>query len=148
MIPVLLSYTIQPTQEVLMYSLLNSQSDTTFILSEVAEALEANKEQVKLSTMTPRTTVVSSQRVNDLQVCGFYSSKKISLPPVCSCEFIPANRTRIQRNETARVGSHLEHLQEETAPLQDCEVGLLTSPTSKGSCVWQRKSALCTAHRP
>ncbi|XDV25278.1 hypothetical protein PO909_029222 [Leuciscus waleckii] len=126
-IPVWLSSLTQPEQEVLVYALLDSQSDTTFVLSEVAEALEANKEQVKLklSTMTSRTTVVSSQRVNNLQVRGFYSGKNISLPPVYTREFIPANRLHIPTNETAKAWSHLEHLQEEIAPLQDCEVGLL-----------------------
>lgn len=117
----------QPAQEVLVYALLDSQSDTTFILNEVAEALDASKEQVKLklSTMTSRTTVVSSQKVKDLQVRGFYSGKRISLPPVYTREFIPANKTHIPTNETAKAWSHLNHLQDEIAPLQDCEVGVL-----------------------
>ena len=126
-IPVWLSSTSQPTQEVLVYALLDSQSDTTFVLSEVADALEVDKEQVKLklSTMTARTTVVSSQRVNNLQVRGFYSGEKIPLPPVYTREFIPANRTHIPTGETAKAWSHLEHLQDVIPPLQDCEVGLL-----------------------
>ena len=134
-IPVWLSSMAQPAHEILVYALLDSQSDTTFILSEVAEALKANKEQVKLklSTMTSRNTVVSSQRVNNLQVRGFYSSKKIPLPPVYTREFIPANRTHIPTNDTAKAWSHLEHLQDELAPLQDCEAGI---------------SLDITAHRP
>ncbi|XP_067432783.1 uncharacterized protein [Thunnus thynnus] len=126
-IPVWLSSTSQAAQEVLVYALLDSQSDTTFILSEVAETLEVNKRQVKLklSTMTSRTTLVSSQRVDNLQVRGFYTDKKISLPPVYTRDFIPANRTHIPTDETAKAWSHLEHLQGEIAPLQDCEVGLL-----------------------
>ncbi|KAA0703644.1 hypothetical protein E1301_Tti015510 [Triplophysa tibetana] len=126
-IPVWLSSLTQPEKEVLVYALLDSLGDTTFFLSEVAEVLEADKEQVKLklSTMTSRTTVVSSQRVNNLQVRGFYSGKNISLPPVYTREFIPANKSHIPTNEAAKAWSHLEHLQEEIAPLQDCEVGLL-----------------------
>ncbi len=126
-IPVWISSITQPAQEILVYALLDSQSDTTFILNEVAEALDASKEQVKLklSTMTSRTTVVSSQKVKHLQVRGFYSGKRISLPPVYTLEFIPANRTHIPTNETAKVWSHLNHLQDKIAPLQDCEVGLL-----------------------
>nr|XP_055049264.1 uncharacterized protein LOC129434357 [Misgurnus anguillicaudatus] len=126
-IPVWLSSATQPAQELLVYALLDSQSDTTFVLSEVAEALEASKEQVnlKLSTMTSRTTIVSSQKLSNLQVRGFYSGKKISLPPTYTREFIPVNRTHIPTDETAKAWSHLEHLQEKVAPLQDCEVGLL-----------------------
>ncbi|CAI5635451.1 unnamed protein product [Oreochromis niloticus] len=75
--------------------------------------------------MTSTTTVVSSQRVSNLQVRGFYSSERISLPPVYTRDFIPANRTHIPTNETAEAWPHLEHLQSEIAPLQDCEVGLL-----------------------
>ncbi|KAL6466976.1 hypothetical protein MHYP_G00247800 [Metynnis hypsauchen] len=117
----------QPAQEVLVYALLDTQSDTTFVLREVADALEADKEQVKLklSTMTSRTTVVSSQRMKDLQVRGFYSSKKIFLPPAYTRDFIPVNRAHIPTGETAKAWPHLEHLQEDVAPLQDCEVGLL-----------------------
>ncbi|XP_061759712.1 uncharacterized protein LOC133554697 [Nerophis ophidion] len=126
-IPVWLSSTTQPTQEVLVYALLDSQSDTTFVLSEVADALEVDKEQVKLklSTMTSRITVVSSQKVTNLQVRGFYSGEKIALPPVYTREFIPANRTHIPTSETAKAWSHLKHLQDEIPPPQDCGVGLL-----------------------
>ncbi len=55
-IPVWISSITQPAQEVLVYALLDSQSDTTFILNEVAEALDASKQQVKLklSTMTSK----------------------------------------------------------------------------------------------
>lgn len=56
-IPVWHSSPSQPAQEVLVYALLYSQSDTTFILTEVAEDLEANKEKdkLRLSTITSRT---------------------------------------------------------------------------------------------
>ncbi len=126
-ISVWISSITQPAQEVLVYALLDSQSDTTFILNEVAESLDGSKEQVKLklSTMTSMTTEVSSQKVKYLQVRGFYSGKIISLPPVYTREFIPANRTHIPTNETAKVWSHLNHLQDKIPPLQDCEVGLL-----------------------
>ena len=126
-IPVWLSATTQPAREILVYALLDSQSDTTFALSEVVEALEVTKEQVnlKLSTLSSKTTVVSSQKVNNLQVRGFFSGKKIALPPIYTREFIPANRTHIPTDETAKSWSHLEPLQGEIAPLQDFEVGLL-----------------------
>ncbi len=104
-IPVWISSITQTAQEFLVYTLLDSQSDTTFILNEVAEALDASKQQVKLklSTMASRTTVISSQKVKYLHVRGFYSDKRISLPPVYTREFIPANITHIPTNETAKV---------------------------------------------
>lgn len=54
---------------------------------------KTNIEQVKLSTVTSRATEVNSQRLNNLQVRGFYSWKKISLTPVYMRGFTPGNRT-------------------------------------------------------
>lgn len=64
-IPVWFSSTLQPTREILTYALLDTQSDTAFVLTEVAETLGTIKEPVKLelSTMTSKTTVVDSQRL-------------------------------------------------------------------------------------
>lgn len=45
-IPVGLSSITQPAKEVLVYALLDSQRDTTFVLSEVAESLDTTKEPV------------------------------------------------------------------------------------------------------
>ena len=125
-VPVWLSSATQRTEEVLVYALLDSQSDTTFVLSEVADALDVEKGQVKLklSTMTS-TTVIQSQRVKNLQVRGFHLGKRITLPPSYTRDFIPANRTHIPTKETAKAWSHLEHLREHIAPLQSCEVGIL-----------------------
>lgn len=126
-VPVWLSSTTHPAQEVLVYALLDSQSDTTFVLEEVVDTLDISKEPVKLklSTMASKDTVINCQRVKNLQCRGFSSIKKVSLPPAFTREFIPANRTHIPTNETAKVWSHLEHLQEEIPALQNCKVGLL-----------------------
>lgn len=66
---------MEPDKEVLVYALLDSQSDTTFILQDAAEALCAKKEPVKLkvSTITSKAKVVNSQKVQDLQVRGISS---------------------------------------------------------------------------
>ncbi|XP_053363240.1 uncharacterized protein LOC128533064 [Clarias gariepinus] len=126
-IPVWLSSKLQPSQEILTYALLDTQSDTTFVLSEVAGTLDVIKEPVKLelSTMTSKTTVIQSQRLKGLQVRGFYSNQRISLPSTFTREFIPANQDHIPTSETAKAWSHLKHLQAEIAPLQECVVGLL-----------------------
>lgn len=71
--------------------------------------------------MSSQTTVVQSHRLQDLKVHGFNSSKRITLPPTYTREFIPANKAHIPTNETAKAWPHLEHLQSDIAPLQDCE---------------------------
>ncbi|KAL7859131.1 hypothetical protein SRHO_G00142780 [Serrasalmus rhombeus] len=126
-VPVWLSTTRNPDAEVLVYALLDSQSDSTFILQERAETLDTQMEpvQLKLSTLASKRTVIPSHKLVGLQVRGFYSSKKIPLPVTYSRDFIPASLSHIPTPKTARAWSHLEHLAEEIAPLIDCDVGLL-----------------------
>ncbi|XP_073667523.1 uncharacterized protein [Paramisgurnus dabryanus] len=126
-VPVWVSTTNEPNHEVLVYALLDTQSDTTFILEEIAQALDTKKEavQLKLSTMVSKSTIVPCQKVTGLMVRGFYSDKKIALPVTYSREFIPANRTHIPTPKTARVWPHLMHIAEKIAPQQVCDIGLL-----------------------
>ena len=75
--------------------------------------------------MASRNTVVSCRKLTGLQVRGFYSDRIIPLPVTYSREFIPANRDHIPTPETAKAWPHLEHLADEIAPQQSCDVGLL-----------------------
>ena len=126
-IPVWVSSTSVPSREVLVYALLDTQSDTTFILDETAKALNARSEpvQLNLSTLASRNTIVSCRKLAGLQVRGFYSDKIITLPVTYSREFIPANRDHIPTPDTAKAWPHLEHIADEIAPQQSCDVGLL-----------------------
>ncbi|XP_067369271.1 uncharacterized protein [Channa argus] len=126
-VPVYVSSPRDPNNEVLVYALLDSQSDSSFILEEVADALNMDTEQVrlKLSTMSSKGTIVACKRLNGLQIRGLHSSKKITVPTAYTREFIPANRTHIPTPETAKAWSHLEHLAKHIAPQKECEIGLL-----------------------
>ncbi|XP_065140047.1 uncharacterized protein [Paramisgurnus dabryanus] len=126
-IPVYVSTTAEPRKEILVYALLDTQSDTTFILKNTAETLGIKKEPVKLkiSTITSKTKVVSSHKLNGLQVRGIQSEVKIKLPTTYTRDYIPVNRSHIPTCETAKNWPHLEHLADEMAPALDCEVGLL-----------------------
>ena len=126
-IPVWVSSTEQPDQEVLVYALLDTQSDTTFILDEVAQELNTSKENasLRLSTMSAMSTVISCQKLTNLQVRGYNLEKLIPLPPVFTREFIPANKSHIPTSETALKWPHLEHLADKIPPPLECDVGLL-----------------------
>ncbi|KAL4009472.1 hypothetical protein ACER0C_003324 [Sarotherodon galilaeus] len=126
-LPVWVSSIKQPDQELLVYALLDTQSDTTFILDEVAQGLNTNRENVslRLSTMSAKSTVIPCQKLTGLQVRGYNSEKRIPLPPVFTREFIPVNRLHIPTSETALKWPHLEQLSETIPPQLDCEVGLL-----------------------
>lgn len=83
-VPVWVSSAKQPEQEVLVYTLLDMQSDTTFILDEVAQDLDTNKENVnlQLSTMSTRSTVIPCQKLTNPQVRRYNLTKRIPLPPL------------------------------------------------------------------
>ena len=117
-VPVYVATPSDPSKEILIYALLDSQSDSSFLLEEVADVLDTSAERVKLklSTMSSKGTVVHCIRLNSLQIRGLFSSKKITVPTVYTRDFIPANRTHIPVPETAKAWPHLEHLAEHISP--------------------------------
>ncbi|KAL3986557.1 KRAB domain-containing zinc finger protein [Sarotherodon galilaeus] len=126
-VPVYVSTQNEPSKEVLIYALLDTQSDSSFILNEVANNLDTTKTQVKLnlSTMSSKKTTVPCTKLEALQIRGLFSKKKLTVPVVYTRDFIPTNRSHIPTPDTARAWPHLEHLTEHIAPPLDCEIGLL-----------------------
>lgn len=124
--PVWISSSTNPSIDKLVYALLDSQSDTTFIDQEVSNALQADKVPVKLklTTMTGRGTIVKNERVQGLCVRGYSSATFIELPPVYTKECIPVNHAHIPTCETAKLWNHLSAVSNKI-PLMDCETGLL-----------------------
>ena len=125
-VPVYLSSSDNPETEVLIYALLDTQSDTTFILDETSQKLNliSKDARLRLSTITS-DSVVECQKFNNLQVRGYNSDVLISLPSTYTSNFIPVHRSHIPTSDTARKWPHLSRLENEILPLQDCEVGLL-----------------------
>lgn len=80
-----------------MYALLDSQSDTTFILKDTAETLAF---KLKISTITSKTKVEPSHKLNGLKVRGIKSEVKIKLPMTYTRNYIPANRSHIPTCKT------------------------------------------------
>ncbi|XP_065109942.1 uncharacterized protein [Paramisgurnus dabryanus] len=126
-LPVYVSSATNPEEEILVYALLDTQSDTTFILKDIADLLPVKQDPVRLniSTITSKTMVVSSNKLYGLQVRGLRSEERINLPFTYTREYIPANKSDIPTCKTAKGWPHLEHLADEMAPELDCEVGLL-----------------------
>lgn len=126
-VPVWVSSKNNTATEKLVYALLDTQSDTTFIDHEVSRALKADSTPVKLklTTMIGRDTIIKSERVSGLRVRGYSSSLYIDLPPAYTKNCIPVNRSHIPTSETARQWNHLSTVVDEIPPLKNCEVGLL-----------------------
>lgn len=126
-VPVWVSSQNNPSSEKLVYALLDSQSDTTFIDQEVSNSLKVDTYPVrlKLTTMIGCNTVIMSERVSGLRVRGYCSSIHIDLPPAYTKDCIPADRTHIPTCETAKNWNHFSSIVNEIPLLKDCEVGLL-----------------------
>ncbi|KAK0138994.1 hypothetical protein N1851_024470 [Merluccius polli] len=126
-VPVLVSSTAAPEKEILTYALLDTQSDSTFILEDLAAELSVTRlsVQLKLSTMTAANTVIASNTVSGLQVRGLHSEMHIKVKQAYTRDFIPVDKLHVPTKSTALQWPHLNHLKGKMPPLQDCEVGLL-----------------------
>ena len=126
-VPVFVSSTQEPHREVLTYAILDTQSDSTFVLADVIDKLNVDAQPVKLklSTMSAIDTIISSKIVHGLQVRGLNSENYTQLHQAYSREFIPVDKSYIPTKETALSWDHLRHLADKLPPLQDCDVGLL-----------------------
>eukprot|EP00057_Strongylocentrotus_purpuratus_P008557 XP_011663031.1 PREDICTED: uncharacterized protein LOC105437753 [Strongylocentrotus purpuratus] len=112
----------------LVYALLDTQSDTSFILTKTKEAVGIKGTEVNLllSTMTKANERTASEKVTGLQVKAFNDSTKIiNLPSTFTRDIMPADRHHIPTPDMARSFRHLTRIADMIAPLQDVEIGLL-----------------------
>ncbi|KAJ8027919.1 hypothetical protein HOLleu_30014 [Holothuria leucospilota] len=125
--PVYISHKDLPHREVMVYALLDTQSDNTFLTDKLCEFLgvEGSKTVLNLSTLSAKNRLIDSRRVNGLYVRGCSEDTKIPLPVVYTQHCIPANRSHIPTPEMALQWPHLEQIAGSLMPVQQCEVGLL-----------------------
>ena len=116
-----------PDNEVLVYAILDTQSDATFILKETCEELDTETQPTKprLSTITSQDSFVDSQKVSSLQVRGYNSNLKIPIPVAFTSTSIPADEDHIPTKSTAKNWEHLRPIESKMYDLLDCNVGLL-----------------------
>jgi len=126
-VPVYLSTEKNPEHEILVYALLDTMSDTTFVLDSVAEDLQASYEPatLRLTTLTDNSSTVLCKKYGDLRVRGFNSERIVSLPITYSRNIIPLDKKHVPTPETASQWTHLGRLENLLTPKQNCPVGLL-----------------------
>ena len=126
-VPVWVSHESNPQRETLVYALLDTQSDTSFILDSTCHALavEGVRSELLLSTMSAKNQVIETSRIDGLRVRGHDSQDLISLETVYSRNLIPANRSHIPTPEVANRWPHLQSIKHNLMDLSTCEVGLL-----------------------
>lgn len=90
-VPVWVSCAENPSNEKLVYALLDTQSDSIFINKEVSNDLQADAYPVKLklTTMLGENMIVKSERVSGLRVRGYNLCVHINLPPSYTKDCIP-----------------------------------------------------------
>jgi hypothetical protein len=126
-VPVYVSHGDDSVNEVLVYALLDTQSDTSFVLEDTCEKLKVSVPvvQLVLSTMSARNEPVITRKISDLHVRGYNCSEKIKLCAAYTSPGIPVDRSHIPTPDTARRWPHLQKIADQLVPLQDVDVGLL-----------------------
>ncbi len=126
-VPVWISTINNPKVERLVYALLDTQSDATFIENTIFDELStpADNIKLKLSTLLGKEVTVACKRVTGLRIRGYTSAHYVDLPATYTRDFIPLNREHIPTCDTARAWFHLETIASEMPPLLDCSASLL-----------------------
>ncbi len=126
-VPVLVSSATEPHREILTYALLDTKSDSTFILENLISELNVSTRpvQLKLSTVTSVNTNITCKIASGLQVRSLQAESHIQIKQAYTRNFIPVDKSHIPTKATALQWPHLSHLANKMAPLQNCEVGLL-----------------------
>ena len=126
-IPVWISTKENPRVEKLVYALLDTQSDSSFIeenlCSQLAAAIEPCK--LKVTTLLGEDVTVDCQKASSLRVRGYTSTRVIDLPPTYTRDSIPLDRQHIPTCETAKKWDHFKSITVEIPPLLDIDIGLL-----------------------
>ena len=126
-VPVWVSHVSNPNKEQLIYTMLDSQSDSCFITVNTAEALglEGKETRLSLSTMTANDKLIKCNRFEGLKVRSFDGQCGISLPSVYSRNKIPFNRDHIPSKVMTADWPYLDPLKHKLVPKMNCEVGML-----------------------
>ena len=96
-LPVYVSHDIDPSSERLVYALLDSQWDTSFILENSCDSLGVTGVDVKWSLLTicAENNMVESQKIKGLSIRGFNQSLRLPFPVAYTRQIMPANRSHI-----------------------------------------------------
>ena len=126
--PVWISTKEHPHKEILVYALIDSQSDTTFVCQSLLTQLNPpsrDSTKLRISTLTDCAQEVLCDRISNLRVRGYNSGKYIDLPTAFSTDHIPLQKNSIPTTDTAKNWKHLQGIANQIPPLLDCEVGIL-----------------------
>ncbi|XP_071963458.1 uncharacterized protein [Antedon mediterranea] len=116
-----------PQNEILIYCILDPQSNTCFISDSIAEKLklEGNKTNLLLSTMHSKSSV-SCRKFSHMEVVSFDRKTVIPVPTVFSRDQIPATRSQIPTPAVASKWTHLNRISSVIVPyIQNVPIAML-----------------------
>ena len=126
-VPVWLHYENDLHAKIMVYALLDDQSDVCFVKQAKIEMLgvSGQETQLKLSTVLAEETI-TSRRIYGLVVRGVKEQTDIPHPQTYTRNIIPAKRSQIPTPETARKWTHLKRIADQLIPYkEDLYVSLL-----------------------
>ncbi|KAL8559090.1 hypothetical protein ACOMHN_008278 [Nucella lapillus] len=126
-VPVYVSTVDNPDNEILTYALLDTMSNTSFVVQGLAEEIEASAidTTLRLSTMTDDNVLVKGKRYDGLQVRSAFGSDVIHLSSVISRPHIHIDPCLIPTPDTVKLLGHLQRIATELMLLLNCPAGLL-----------------------
>ncbi|RUS72387.1 hypothetical protein EGW08_019847 [Elysia chlorotica] len=126
--PVWISSSDNPHIEKLVYALVDSQSDTTFVDRTLVDDLgikDKEATRLKVQTLSGNSKGMVCERIAKLRVRGYNSQILISLPPAYTMDHIPMERKSIATPTTASQWRHLKGMANQLPPKFDVEAGIL-----------------------
>ena len=126
-VPVWLSNSKSSKQPRLVYALLDSQSDQSFILDQTLDAFAIDSKTVELSvsTATGLNQSISSRECNNFEIRGHNLNEVVQLPTLYSRPFIPHNREHFPNRTFCDQHPHLAKVSSDIYSFSTIEVGLI-----------------------
>ena len=127
-VPVWVASKRNPNRETLVYALIDSMSDTTYITTDTVQKLNPPciTTSLNMTTMTSENKTLPCLLVPDLIVRAYSEAKWHDLPPAYSHKCLPFSRDRIPSKEHVQRWPHLVRVaQELPAEEQDIPIGML-----------------------
>ncbi|XP_033111015.1 uncharacterized protein LOC117112068 [Anneissia japonica] len=118
-VPVWMTSSSDPNTEMLVYCILDPQSNTSFISDDAAANLNLKGQatKMKLSTMHGATEI-DCKRFVDLRIASFDRKTEIKIPVLSSRKCRTARRSQIPTPMTALQGPHLTKISSQIPALQ------------------------------
>ena len=123
-VPVYLSHRSCPGQRKLVYAMLDSQSDSSFIIDQTLNSFAVATEEtvINLSTMNA-TLPIMCRKADGFQVQGHGCFKNVPLPTLYSRPEFPSDRSHIPSANICNQFDHLKPIANKLLPLQNVEIG-------------------------